>query len=703
MTRNNRSAVPTGSVWPWLPISLLFIIGLLLPGSTVGAENPPVTPALGEPTQWSTETVSTMKVTPGERPSKGHPRLESSLSQLLDVHRRDGLAEAQTFAMRHHMVLQDDRVQVKIVTTAAAIDKVREAVEAAGGEYQTHYQHLLQALVPLGKLEALAERPDVQIIREPLRPIPLAPMQAGSETAEGAAASNALAWHAAGYDGTGVRVAVIDTGFTGYTGLLGTDLPASVTTYDWTGSGMVGTPHGTACAEIVYDMAYGATIDVHKISTDVELGNAVAQAITDDVEVISMSLGWPLDGPGNGMGNLARIVKTAQSNGIFFAVAAGDEAEVSWSGLYNDDGSGAHEWSPGQTINYFGPGHSTSCYLIPAGDPIIIGLHWDDWSAFDQDYDLELYRLADSSWSLMTGSYNRQNGEAGQTPEEFISISAPYSACYGVAISDYSTTRNGCLSLDCPNMSHLDEWVTQRSLTFPADSLDAVTVGAVKMGTYDLERHSSQGPTFGSGGACSGGATKPDIAAYANVSTVSYGASPFSGTSAATPHVAGAAALVKQASPAYSMIQVQSFLEGRAIDLGDPGKDNLYGTGRLYLGAPPAAANNPPNTPSDPSPTNGALGQDISVDLGWTGGDPDADDTVSYDVYLEADDSTPDALICDDVSTPVCDPGTLAYDTHYYWYVVAADSHGASTTGDTWGFATGKEAVYLPIVLSNWP
>ena len=101
--------------------------------------------------------------------------------------------------------------------------------------------------------------------------------------------------------------------------------------------------------------------------------------------------------------------------------------------------------------------------------------------------------------------------------------------------------------------------------------------------------------------------------------------------------------------------------------------------------------NDPPNTPSAPNPADGATGVSITADLSWTGGDADAGDTVTYDVYFEANDSTPDNLICSDVSTPACDPGTLAYDTHYYWYVVATDNHGASTTGDTWDFYTSSE------------
>jgi len=667
------------------------------------ADDPIATPMPEEPKQWSTGAVTTVKVAPRERPSKGHPKLASSLNQLLAVHRSEGLAEAQTFATSHNMVLQDDRVQVKIVATDEAIDDIRKAVEAVGGEYQAHYQNLLQALLPIGELEALAERPDVQIIREPLRAIPLAPMQVGNQTTEGVAASNASAWHAAGYDGTGARVAIIDAGFTGYSGLLGTDLPASVTTYDWTGLGMGGSPHGTACAEIVYDMAYGATMDLHRVNTDVELGNAVAQAITDGVDIISMSLGWTIDGPGDGTGNLASIVNNARSNGIFYAVAAGNEAEVSWSGAYVNSGTSAfHAWD-GASLWYnfivITPG-TGFCYIPPAGVLISAGLHWDDWTAVNQDYDLHLGRYpGGTTIYIVASSTSPQNGGGGQTPEEFVYYTASGTDCYALIVERVNASRDVCLSLDVPQMPHLEEWVTQRSLSFPADSPGAITVAAVDVSTYSLESYSSQGPTFGSGGTCSGGSTKPDIAAYANVSTVSYGAGVFNGTSAATPHVAGAAALVKEAHPGYTVTQLQSFLEGRAIDLGDPGKDNLYGSGQLDLGD----ANSPPNTPSSPSPADGATVQDVNVDLGWTGGDPDTGDTVTYDVYLEADDSTPDDLTCDDVSTLACDPGTLAYGTHYYWYVVATDDHDASTIGDTWDFTTAGHVIYLPIIMRNRP
>ena len=58
-----------------------------------------------------------------------------------------------------------------------------------------------------------------------------------------------------------------------------------------------------------------------------------------------------------------------------------------------------------------------------------------------------------------------------------------------------------------------------------------------------------------------------------------------SGTSMASPHVAGVAALVEAARPGLTVDQVEAVLRSSAVDLGTPGRDNQYGDGRVDAAA----------------------------------------------------------------------------------------------------------------------
>ena len=100
-----------------------------------------------------------------------------------------------------------------------------------------------------------------------------------------------------------------------------------------------------------------------------------------------------------------------------------------------------------------------------------------------------------------------------------------------------------------------------------------------------------------------------------------------------------------------------------------------------------SSSNNPPDAPSGPSPADGATGQGTDAKLSWTGGDPDGD-TVTYDVYFEAGDSSPDVLASNGQTSTTYDPGTLAHGTDYYWRIVARDEQGATNAGPVWDFTT---------------
>ncbi|HQH46775.1 MAG TPA: S8 family serine peptidase, partial [Candidatus Aminicenantes bacterium] len=90
-----------------------------------------------------------------------------------------------------------------------------------------------------------------------------------------------------------------------------------------------------------------------------------------------------------------------------------------------------------------------------------------------------------------------------------------------------------------------------------------------------LQAWSSRGPT-------ADGRIKPDLTAFARVSTAVLGPRAFSGTSAAAPHVAGALGLLMAKTP-FAPGQLRTILEERAKDLGEIGPDNLFGRGRLNL------------------------------------------------------------------------------------------------------------------------
>ncbi|MFP4395828.1 MAG: CAP domain-containing protein [Anaerolineales bacterium] len=96
-----------------------------------------------------------------------------------------------------------------------------------------------------------------------------------------------------------------------------------------------------------------------------------------------------------------------------------------------------------------------------------------------------------------------------------------------------------------------------------------------------------------------------------------------------------------------------------------------------------------PYVPRNPSPADGAVDQDLAVDLHWTGGDPDGD-AVTYKVLLDAEVGTPTTVICNDIAATMCDPGALAAETTYVWYVIATDEHGKSTAGPAWSFTTAS-------------
>ncbi len=502
------------------------------------------------------------------------------------------------FASSRGISLSDNRVQVQIVTDAAHLDLAIQAVESAGGEVTVvgDNESLFQTWLPIGALETVSMDKNVFFIRQPAPLVLMEDLKAGTYNTEGLAALNGAAWQAVGFNGAGVKIGIIDGGFLGYPTLLGSDLPASVSVknfVDYESDAQVNgsSPHGTACAEIIYDIAPGATLYLAKIGTNLDLQEAVTWMIdTNHVDIISTSLGWYNVTPGDGTGEFASLVQTARNAGVIWATAAGNDREAHWGGTYYDpEGDDTHNFNGTQDVNYFGPGDGSG-YLIPSGYLFTVAARWDDWVNVNQDFDLYLLRWDGSAWDVVATARIFKLEELGRNLLNLPRLlTSGANAVYGFGLVCYTCSRNVNFEVFAPKLDRLDEVVNARSLANLADAPLAFTVAALDVNSpYPQEPYSSEGPTNGPGGTAVGGIVKPDISGFANVSTVSYGiVSKFNGTSSATPHVAGAAALVLSAYPAYTPDQLQAYLQGRAIDMGSAGKDNDFGYGRLNLGTPP--------------------------------------------------------------------------------------------------------------------
>ena len=105
--------------------------------------------------------------------------------------------------------------------------------------------------------------------------------------------------------------------------------------------------------------------------------------------------------------------------------------------------------------------------------------------------------------------------------------------------------------------------------------------------------------------------------------------------------------------------------------------------------------NHSPGTPSNPTPSDNATNVvRFPLTLAWVCSDPDAGDTVRYDVKM-ANVNPPDHTL--DTGLMVASysvPYLLAADTVFYWRIVAKDYKGGITTGPVWRFTTGS--VYQP-------
>lgn len=425
----------------------------------------------------------------------------------------------------------------------------------------------------------------------------------GPTTTDAVAITGADAWHTAGLDGSGVRIGVIDFFDTKY---WDTDehgpLPQAGTTArcfaegaDCTvdffdGQDLGGEDHGVAVVEIVRDMAPGAEILIGQAETIADYELLIDWFVSKGVRVISRSLGSRYDGPGDGRGALDEIAASAVARGI------------TWINSGGNNGQGQYYRHAVRLVGdrvAFGPSGGET-FLPLRGCISLGGMRWaNDWdlpAPERTDYDLYVWDSptgTPSAGSIVSTSQRRQR--AGATPIEL--VTGTYCPPSGRTLYLEVRWLGGDVTGDVLEILDYGNGFarhTQGAHSAAVSIVDANVAGVVAVGAVDppasgtIGFYSSRGPT-------NDGRIAPHVTAPAgSFSSVYAGA--FSGTSAAAPVVAGAAALFHQAGLAGDANSLGDLIRNATIDRGVTGPDNEYGHGELRLPTPPAPT--PAATPS---------------------------------------------------------------------------------------------------------
>lgn len=99
-------------------------------------------------------------------------------------------------------------------------------------------------------------------------------------------------------------------------------------------------------------------------------------------------------------------------------------------------------------------------------------------------------------------------------------------------------------------------------------------------------------------------------------------------------------------------------------------------------------ANRPPTEPIVISPADCSIDQTTGLKLSWTASDPNANDSLFYDIYIRESGQLADELIASSISDTSYVLENLKFGTSYLWYVVVEDQEGSSVRGDIWSFST---------------
>src|SRR6266545_1311593 len=578
---------------------------------------------------------------------------------------------AATLAQSHRAAAhRNPVVRFVVVARRGHVAELRSKLRDVGARVETRAGRVFNVAVRSHAFAAIHEV--AQSIRPATRP------ETEAIPGQGVTSTNASNWQAAGLNGAGSRVAIIDLGFGGLAQAQAAgEINAGAVTVDDCHGAFNVEQHGTAVAEIVSEEAPAALLYLICVDDVASLQQAEQYAVANGANVISHSVGWFLTWSGDGRGPAGTpdaIAADAATHNILWVNAAGNHAQEHWSGTWNDPN--------GDTILDFTSTSNVNSFAVGANEDVCVDLRWNEWPSAQHDYDLYLW----DGTNILARSEGNQGITHGSPIEQACYHNPGATKTIGFFITVFGAAGTAPLDVFVTGGVSPIFWETLAdSLVDPAASPNTLAVGAVCWQNQIGEPFSSRGPTLD-------GRIKPDLVGPDRVSSLTYGAfdscggsGGFAGTSAATPYIAGAAALVHQRYPSLTMAQVRAYLVAHSNDLGTPGPDNTFGAGNLMLPfvQPPAVGY--------PSPSSTDVTRhEATLDAVVTPKDSETTVTFEYGTTTAygstATVSTP--IAADGPATPVSVQITgLAPNTTYHFRADATNL-GGKITGDDQTFTT---------------
>ncbi len=529
-------------------------------------------------------------------------RIGVDLNQLYQEH-RDYLAMSPVAGFRSANPLVRVRggsVVIDAVAAAGDPNELREALVALGMRDAAVYGRYVSGMLPISALPQAAGLAPLRFVRPAW-----ARHSAGSVTSQGdQSQASGLARSLFAVSGAGIVVGTLSDSYNCLGGaaadVASGDLPSGVIVLAEEPGCTSGTDEGRAMMQIVRDVAPGAGQAFHTAfggTADFASGigalasAAGARVINDDVIYYAEPMFQD--------GVIAQAVNNVTAAGIAYFSAAGNQARQSYEATFAPvavSGTTRHDFDPGPGVD------TRQKVTIPGQSEVTFVLQWDQpfYSVSGSpgsasDLDITLY--SQQGAPLAGGVDSNIGGDPVEVFSYKNTSSQPRTYQLGIRLK--TGPAPGAIKYVYFGDLTVNEFATNSAALYGhANAAGGMAVAAAR---YTQTPAFGVSPPLRENFSSAGGTPirrdqagnpvfelrqKPDITAPDGGDNTFFGSDyeangypNFFGTSAAAPHAAGVAALVRSFDPALSVAQVYTALRDNALDMDAPGPDFDSGAG----------------------------------------------------------------------------------------------------------------------------